>query len=268
MWLMVMMWLMPLRRSLPFTSAMVSSLQREMVKPKFTLICPDISRIARGMAATDIPVSPLVTLAMGYADRQMRDWCQALFAFDAQMAGIVLQAREPMLAQIRLQWWHDVMAKPAAERPLANPVLAALLPLEQEGLDLAAALHPVIRGWEAALELDDEAAVQELAQGRGQLFAAFASLAGASAVTSLNTLGRAWAIWDLVRFHRRTPALDAAFRALDGDALASIRLPARLRPLSLIGLAVRLDIAKGRLDRSWAGPGLFARLVWHGLTGR
>ena len=239
-----------------------------MVKPKFTLICPAFSGIARGMAAADPPVSPLVTLAASYGDRRLRRWCHALFAFDAQMAGIVLQAREPMLAQIRLQWWNDVLEKPAPARPSANPVLAALLPLELEGLNLAAALHPVIRGWEAALELEDDAAVQDLAHGRGQLFAAFASPADTAALASLNTLGSAWAIWDMVRFHRRTPTLDAAFQRVDADALARIRLPARLRPLSLIGLAVRLDIAKGRLDRSWAGPGLFARLVWHGLTGR
>lgn len=62
------------------------------------------------------PVSPLVTLASSYGDAQMRVWCQALFAFDAQIAGIVLQAREAMLAQIRLQWWHDVISKPASKR--------------------------------------------------------------------------------------------------------------------------------------------------------
>ena len=239
-----------------------------MVKAKFTLICPGNSGIAPGMAAAETPVSPLVTLATGYGDRQMRRWCQALFAFDAQMAGIVLHAREPMLAQIRLQWWHDVIAKPAAQRPSANPALAALLPLEAEGLDLAAALGPVIRGWEAALELEEGAAVEDFAAGRGRLFAAFAALPGAGCEAELAASGRAWAIWDMARFHRRTPALDAAFHAIDGDALARIRLPARLRPVSIIGLAVRLDIARGRLNRSWAGPGLFVRLIWHGLTGR
>ncbi|ESZ88541.1 MAG: hypothetical protein Q27BB25_03445 [Blastomonas sp. CACIA14H2] len=218
------------------------------------------------MAPTETPVSPLVTLAGSYGDRQVRDWARALFAFDAQMAGIVLPAREPMLAQIRLQWWHDMLAKPAAARPSANPVLASLASLEAEGLVLAEALGPVIRGWEAALEIEDSTAVADFAEGRGQLFAAFASLAGGEA-GDLTRIGRAWALWDMVRFHRRTPALDAAFAAVDTQALARIGLPARLRPLSIIARAVRLDIARGRLDRPWAGPGLFVRLVWHGLTG-
>ena len=218
------------------------------------------------MTPPDVPVSPLVTLAASYGDRQVRDWARALFAFDAQMASIVLQAREPMLAQIRLQWWHDVLGKSAAERPAANPVLAALHPIEAEGLALAEALGPVIRGWEAALESEEAGAVAEFAEGRGQLFAAFATLCGADRGDLLR-IGQAWALWDMVRFHRRTPALDAAIAAVDPQVLARIVLPARLRPLSIINRAVRLDIARGRLDRPWAGPGLFVRLVWHGLTG-
>jgi len=182
------------------------------------------------------------------------------------MAGIVLQAREPMLAQIRLQWWHDVLAKPVASRPSANPVLAALAPIEADGLALTDALGPVIRGWEAALECEDSEAVADFVAGRGQLFAAFAGQGGDAA--DLQRIGQAWALWDMVRFHGRTSALDSAFAAVDTQALARIALPARLRPLSIINRAVRLDIARGRLDRPWAGPGLFARLVWHGVTGR
>ena len=218
------------------------------------------------MAPPEIPVSPLVTLAGGYGDRQVRRWLVALFVLDAQMAGIVLQAREPMLAQIRLQWWHDVLAKPAEARPSANPVLAALQPLEVEGLLLSEALGPVIRGWEAALEIEDSASVADFARGRGQLLTAFSALPDANA-DDLQRIGHAWALWDMVRFHQRTPALDAAFKAVDTQELARIVLPARLRPLSIINRAVRLDIARGRLDRPWAGPGLFARLVWHGVTG-
>lgn len=218
------------------------------------------------MVPPETPVSPLVTLAVGYGDRQVRDWARALFAFDAQMAGIVLQAREPMLAQIRLQWWHDVLAKPVASRPSANPVLAALAPIEADGLALTDALGPVIRGWEAALECEETEAVADFAAGRGQLFAAFAGQGGDAA--DLQRIGQAWALWDMVRFHRRTSALDSAFAAVDAQALKRIALPARLRPLSIINRAVWLDIARGRLDRPWAGPGLFARLVWHGVTGR
>jgi phytoene synthase len=220
------------------------------------------------MVAPANPVSPLVTLASSYGDAQMRSWCHALFALDAQLAGVVLQAREPMLAQIRLQWWHDVMAQPAQQRPAANPVLAGLLPLEQAGLDLAASLGPVVRGWEAALDVHDAQAVSDFAQGRGQLMSAFHTTAPGSDPAVLARIGEAWALWDMVRFHRRSAALDAAVRAIDGDALAHIALPRQLRPVSIIARAVRLDIAQGQMDRPWGSPGLFMGLVWHGLTGR
>lgn len=234
----------------------------------FTLIRRGFSWIDPVMQAPDTPVSPLVTLASSYGDAQMRSWCHALFAFDAQIAGIVLQAREPMLAQIRLQWWHDVIGKRVAERPSANPVLAGLLPIEAQGLDLASALGPVIRGWEAALEPDDADAVAQFAQGRGALIRAFHPLAPSVAGTDLARIGEAWALWDMVRFHRRTAALDAAVRAVDVAALARVTLPRKLRPLSIMARAVRLDIAQGRMDRAWGSPGVFAALVWHGLTGR
>lgn len=220
------------------------------------------------MAAAENSVSPLVTLASSYGDAQMRSWCHALFALDAQIAAIVLQAREPMLAQIRLQWWHDVIGKPAQDRQSANPVLAALLPLEAAGLDLHNALGPVVRGWEAALDVDDPQAVRDFAQGRGALLACFAVLVDDADRDGLLRIGEAWAIWDMVRFHRRSPALDAALLANDAQALACTRLPRRLRPISIIARAVQLDIAQGQMDRPWGSPGVFLGLVWHGLTGR
>lgn len=220
------------------------------------------------MATPQIPVSPLITLASSYGDVQMRSWCHALFVFDAQLAAIVLQAREPMLAQIRLQWWHDVICKPAAARPTANPVLAALLPLEAQGLDLQASLGPVIRGWEAVLDSDDGEAVADYAQGRGALLRAFGILDTRADRDGLARIGQAWALWDMVRFHRRSAALDEAVRSIDASALRLVDVPRKLRPISMIARAVRLDIAKGQMDRPWGSPGVFLGLVWHGLTGR
>ncbi|MCG6120724.1 MAG: squalene/phytoene synthase family protein, partial [Blastomonas sp.] len=231
-----------------------------MVTAIFTLIRRGLSSNAPAMDAPETPVSPLVTLASSYGDAQMRSWCHALFAFDAQIAGIVLQAREPMLAQIRLQWWHDVIGKPAAGRPSANPVLAALLPIEADGLDLKAALGPVIRGWEAALEIDQPDAVQEFASGRGALIAAFQPLAPDVSRDDLAQIGTAWALWDMVRFHRRTAALDAAVAATKVAALKPLSLPRKLRPISIIARAVRLDIARGGMERPWGSPGVFLGL--------
>jgi len=247
---------------------MVSSVPKEMVAAILTLIGSRFSSIAPAMAVSEHPVSPLITLASGYGEPEMRSWCHALFALDAQIASIVLTAREPMLAQIRLEWWRDVIGQDRAARPSANPVLAALLPLEASGLDLRAALDPVMQGWEAALDLDEPGAIDAFAQGRGHLMRGFQQLAPQASPDDLAHLGRCWAVWDMARCHRPSQATFDALLAIDIDALAHIRLPRRLRPLSMIGRAVQLDIARGEMDRPWGRPGLFAALVWHGLTGR
>src|SRR3989344_3559554 len=85
-----------------------------------------------------------------------------------------------------------------------------------------------VRGREGALEGEEGEAVADFATGRGQLFAAFAGQGGDAA--DLQRIGQAWALWDMVRFHRRTSALDSAFATVDAQALARIALPARLRP--------------------------------------
>lgn len=220
------------------------------------------------MASPPISVSPLITLASSYGDAQMQSWCHALFGFDAQLASIVLTAKEPMLAQIRLQWWHDVIARPAAQRPLANPVLAALLKPEEDGLDLGDALSPAIDGWDAALDLEQADAIPGFAAGRGRVVQAFHRLAPEASMDDLALVGSAWALWDMARCHQPSEAMLSALASVDTARLAQIRLPRRLRPLSMLGRAVQLDIARGQMDRPWGRPGLFAALVWHGLTGR
>lgn len=251
-----------------FYARMVSSVRKEMVSATLTLIGGGFWWIAATMPAPPITVSPLITLASSYGDARMRSWCHALFGFDAQLASIVLTAREPMLAQIRLQWWRDVIAKPAAQRPLANPVLAAMLAPEEDGLDLAAALAPAINGWDAALDLDAPGAIEAFAEGRGHVVQAFHPLAPDASVDDLAVLGRCWALWDMARFHQPSAPLLVALAAIDTPGLEQIRLPRCLRPLSMLGRAVQLDIARGQMDRPWGRPGLFAALVWHGLTGR
>jgi 15-cis-phytoene synthase len=220
------------------------------------------------MVAPHTPVSPLITLAASYGDAEMQSWCHALFGFDAQLASIVLAAREPMLAQIRLQWWHDVIGKPAQQRPLANPVLAGLTAPEAGGLDLAKALAPAIRGWDAALDLEEDGALESFAAGRGHVVQAFHALTPEASLTDLAFIGASWATWDMARCHRPSDALLSALGDIDVKRLASIRLPRRLRPLSIIARAVQLDIARGQMDRPWGRPGLFGALVWHGITGR
>jgi 15-cis-phytoene synthase len=50
----------------------------------------------------------------------------ALYAFNAELAHIVAAATEPMVAQIRLQWWRDAVDLAAPGSKTGNPIADAL----------------------------------------------------------------------------------------------------------------------------------------------
>ena len=54
----------------------------------------------------------------------------ALYAFNAEIAGIRDRVSEPLPGEIRLQWWRDVLAandaRPAAGHPVADALLATI----------------------------------------------------------------------------------------------------------------------------------------------
>ncbi len=64
-------------------------------------------------------------LALAYAPGRTRLAWLALLALDSRLAGVLRSASEPMLAQIRLAWWRDMLARSEADRPrrrtLAQP---------------------------------------------------------------------------------------------------------------------------------------------------
>ncbi len=88
-----------------------------------------------------------------FAPPEKRAALIALYALDAELAHIVLAAHEPMVAQIRLQWWRDAIDLAAPGNKTGNPVADALsaaileydLP-KQRLIELADARVPEIFG--------------------------------------------------------------------------------------------------------------------------
>jgi phytoene synthase len=66
-------------------------------------------------------------LATLYAPEAKRDALLALYAFDAEIAGIRDRIREPMPGEIRLQWWRDVIASRSAGSGSGHPLADALV---------------------------------------------------------------------------------------------------------------------------------------------
>ena len=61
-----------------------------------------------------------------FAPGPKRPALYALYAFNAELAHIAAAAREPMVAQIRLQWWRDAIELVAPGMKTGNPVADAL----------------------------------------------------------------------------------------------------------------------------------------------
>ncbi|UZK70115.1 hypothetical protein OKW76_03420 [Sphingomonas sp. S1-29] len=224
----------------------------------------------RYVAASDAERS----LALSYAgDARARAGLAAMLALDATFGNVMRSARDPMLAQMRLTWWHDALTKLDTAPPPAAPILQALaadvLPLGVKGAELAG----LIEGWEALAEGEPGDRAVRLAYARqrgGHLFALAARLLGDARFDTAGA-GQGWALADLAR-NLADPAAAAAARTEAETALAPAlarRWPGSLRSLGALAHIAAMDL-RTPADQPLpaATPGRVARLAWHRMTGR
>ncbi|PCD01602.1 hypothetical protein COC42_15845 [Sphingomonas spermidinifaciens] len=212
-------------------------------------------------------------LILSYAPETARAGVAALLDLDDTLAAVMRGVREPMIAQMRLTWWHDAMMRldsaPAPAQPVLMALAASVVPAAVAGAELAT----LVEGWEALLdgEPTDPVARTAFAAKRGErLFALAARLCGGDA-RALADAGRGWALADLSRsLSDVAAARDAATeaRAFLAPAFAT-PWPRRLRVLGALARQAAMDLtADPTLPLPAATPGRIARLAWHRLTGR
>ncbi len=181
----------------------------------------------------------LQRFALAYCPAAAKPETLALFALDARLAGIVRSASEPMLGQIRLAWWREILAKPADEWPVGDPLLARLECWQAQ----AKALGKLVDGWEA-LVVDgilSLPAMDHLASARGDAFAALARLLDEDRCReAASRMGRNWALADIALRLRDPAERDAAVGLARKQNWDSVRMPRRLRALNVLhGIAAR-----------------------------
>lgn len=222
---------------------------------------PALADVERGLAAT-------------YAPPTARAALTALWVLDETLAGIVRAARQPMIGQMRLTWWHAALMRLGDPDLAGQPILAALAatvaPLGVTGASLAA----MIDGWEVLLDdgpLDD-AALRAHAEARGVgLFDAAAAALGASNAGPVAAAGRGWALIDLgvhlsdAEARRRCFAL--AMPVL--DAIEGARWRVAGRPLGMLARLALIDARAGaEASRRQGSPARLLRMARHRITGR
>lgn len=206
-------------------------------------------------------------LAMAYATSASRKPLLILMEFDLRLAEIVRSIREPLLAQMRLAWWRDELAKTPDDRPKGEPLLAAIGDVWR-GEETA--LQELVNGWEELLAEPPlpAAAAENFANGRAAGFAAAARIAGAPECEAAVThAAQRWALADLAA---KTSDIDEkAEVVVTGLELGDepVRLPRAMRPLLVLDGLARASLAAGGAPLM-QGRRNMLRAIRLGLLGR
>tara|TARA_R110002033_G_scaffold170733_1_gene213970 strand:- start:725 stop:1396 length:672 start_codon:yes stop_codon:yes gene_type:complete len=215
-------------------------------------------------------LEPLQRLIIAYAKSADRDRYALTFALDARFAEIIRSTSEILIGQMRLTWWRDILTKPAAERPVGEPLVEQINLLEANGENLAP-LFALLDGWEVMLDDFpwDDRQFENYARARGCGFFEFA-LPGREALTEGQAeTARAWALWDFARHcsdsNMRASAFDRSRRILQSRQRTDFDRSGR--PLSILCQLMIRDVRKGQLAPDLYSPASAARIIWHGIAG-
>jgi phytoene synthase len=177
-------------------------------------------------------------LTVLFAPAEARERLFALYAFNHEIAKVRETVSEPMLGQIRLQWWREAIGAIYDGKPRAHAVVDALRAAVGDARPERADFEALIDAREfdlAGRAPETLAALEAYGEGSSSrlmyLAAAMLGARGEATRAALKPLGIAWAITGLVRaipFHARArrqyiPADIAAAAGLTEAALFSLK---------------------------------------------
>ncbi|MCT2558661.1 hypothetical protein N0B51_06680 [Tsuneonella sp. YG55] len=211
-------------------------------------------------------LQPALRVALAWHPGETRAALQAVLELDAQLARIVAQAREGVLAQMRLAWWRERLSQPEGARLTGNPLLASL---ETRLAGAQTELAALVDGWEELLGEAPlpETAIDAFADGRADALAAIARCARVEPAGAelARRAARRWALADFA-FRTSDERERAAALALARATPPPGRLPRQVRGIAVLGALA--DRAIDRHEPVLAGriAPLIALRV--GMTGR
>lgn len=193
---------------------------------------------------------------------------RAIWAFDGRLAAVARTTSEPIIGQMRLAWWNDVIDDTAGVKGRGEPVADAL---RETGGMAAPGLVSMIDGWEILTVEPDlgDTQLQDYATGRGGgLFRALAD--EADPPPWLIAAGRVWALWDLAG-HVNDAALARGALKLARSAAPDVRdtrWPRSWKPLRIAFTLARQDVLAGRGAPTGVPRSYALRLLRIALVGR
>ena len=220
------------------------------------------------MNSQNTALTPPSRLALVYAKDQSRVFLELLLTHDVRLAGIISNIKEPLIGQMRMAWWRDVISKPAAQRPKGEPLLAQLTALGETAIGgkTQAAMLQLVDAWDVLLTdaIWTPDVLQSHARSKAEaIFAGFADVMDVDpCATSMLQAGEYWALAGLLRHCQTAQQYDAVTAALAAQP-ARCSLRRELRPLAILAFAARQEQAAGQGNLR---QGL--RLIFNALTGR
>jgi phytoene synthase len=179
----------------------------------------------------------------------------ALYAFNHELARVAETVREPLMGEIRLTWWREVLDEIFDNRPVRRHPVTEALALAIQRRNLARApLDAMVEARFADLEpegLGDDAALDAYIDGTaGALIALTVAAASGVEAHDLRPVARAWALAGLPRLRRagvrRLPErwTDARTRAAVLDALSEARTAVAALPVAAFPCIAYAALAK------------------------
>ena len=200
-------------------------------------------------------------LALAYAPGRLRIAYLGLLALDLRLGMLLRQAREPLLAQLKLAWWRDRLAEEPARWPEGEPLLASLREWPVDRSVLAA----LVDAWEGMLGEPPlaQAAMLALADARA---GAFAVLAPAGFSEAGWRMGRNWGLADVALHLSHPEEREAALALARAADWRAMRLPSAMRPLAVLHALAARDLRReGKGDK--VSPGALLVAMRAGLIG-
>ncbi|MBT2133673.1 hypothetical protein KK137_04935 [Croceibacterium sp. LX-88] len=194
--------------------------------------------MAEEMALLDDLLEP-ERLAFHYVDGRSRKQWLTILALDRRMATILRSRREPIMAQVRLAWWRETLARDPLHWPQGEPLLEAL----REWRD-PSGLAELASGWEALLSDElSSGVIAEFISGRGAAFTCLARELGVDVTEHARAAAEIWALGDLAAHVSDSAERDrvVGYRT----DLSVPRLPRSLRPLAILAGLGAAALRKG-----------------------
>ena len=207
-------------------------------------------------------------LALAHTKPILRDALRIFLDFDHRLARIVSATTEPMLGQMRLAWWRDMLGMDVSDRPHGDAVLDAI---GEVWAGKEAALMALVDGWEHMLSdppLSRDAALA-FAKGRGAGRAGLAERidAPASVRDHARACGEIWALADAASHIAQGPERDTLLDLAQELHWANKALPAPLRGVAVLGALAKRSVEAGGAPLM-AGRGAALVALRAGLFGR